>query len=190
MFTGIIETTSVVRNTAQKKRIREVTFAKPTSWKLKEGQSVNVNGICSTVVESSTKEFVVEYMPETLRKTTARSYVKGMKVNLERSLKRGDRMDGHVVQGHVDGTATVETRKKEGRSLLLTVRVKGAAAKYIVPGGSIALDGVSLTIAKRHGPHVTVALVPHTLTKTTLGNLKVGDTMNVESDVMMRRARV
>lgn len=193
MFTGIIEKTGKVTRIQKKGSVYEVALTKPSSWKLKNGQSVNVSGVCSTVVRSTTTGFVVEYMPETLRVTTMGNLVKGSEVNLERSLKFGDRMDGHMVMGHIEGVGRVGEKKKEGRSTLLTVKLPAGLARYAVSRGSIALDGVSLTVAKRHGPWITVALVPHTLLNTTLKNLEVGDLVNVETDIMARhtgRARV
>ena len=186
MFTGIIETTGKVARVQMKGTVKEVMVTKPASWKLRTGQSVNVAGVCSTVVRSTKSGFVVEYMPETLRVTTTKNLKKSDEVNLERSLKFGDRMDGHVVMGHVEGTAQVGEKKKEGRSTLLTLKLPAGLSRYAVSRGSIALDGVSLTIARRHGPWVTVALVPHTLAHTSLKSLSEGDWVNVETDIMAR----
>lgn len=195
MFTGIIERTASVQKVEMRRRIQVVTLSKPASWKLKKGQSVNISGVCSTVVSSRSTSVTVEYMPETQRVTTASSLSKGSKVNLERSLKYGDRMDGHLVSGHIEGVGTVGKRKKEGRSLLLSIKVPAPLGRYALERGSITIDGVSLTVARRHGPWVTVALVPHTLSHTTLGTLSVGDTVNIETDIRHRvlakpRARV
>ncbi len=195
MFTGIIEQTGTVKNVAMRGRAKVVTLSKPASWKLKKGQSVNVSGICSTVVSSGATSLTVEYMPETLRVTTAASLIKGTKVNLERSLKYGDRMDGHLVSGHIEGVGKVGKVEKEGRSLLLSIKVPALLGRYALERGSITIDGVSLTVARRHGPWVTVALVPHTLSHTTLGQLSVGDSINLETDIRHRalikpRARV
>lgn len=190
MFTGIIERTAIVRGTETRGRMKVVTLAKPASWKLKKGQSVSVSGICSTVVASTSTSFTVEYMPETLRTTIAGTYIKGRVVNLERSLKYGERMDGHFVQGHIEGTARVAEKKKEGRSTLLTLRFPAILARYALARGSVTLDGVALTVAKRHGPRVSVALVPHTQSHTTLGKIKIGEQVNVETDLLVRHARV
>lgn len=195
MFTGIIERKGMVKKVEMHGRAKVVTFSKPSSWKFKKGQSVNVNGVCSTVVSSSATSFTVEYIPETLRVTTAASLTKGARVNLERSLKYGDRMDGHLVSGHVEGVGKVGKREKEGRSKLLTVKIPALLGRYALERGSITIDGVALTVARRHGPWVTVALVPHTLSHTTLGQLSVRDTVNIETDIRHRaltkpRARV
>jgi len=186
MFTGIIEKTGKVSRTEMRGVVKEVTVTKPASWSLRKGQSVNIVGVCSTVVRSTNTALVVEYMPETLRVTTMKNLAKGNEVNLERSLKFGDRMDGHVVMGHVEGVAKVGEVTKEGRSTLLTLKLPAGLSRYAVSRGSIALDGVSLSIARRHGPWVTVALVPHTLSHTTLKHLKEGDLVNVETDIMAR----
>ncbi len=195
MFTGIIEKIAVVKSTEMRGRTKVVALTKPASWKLKKGQSMNVSGICSTVVSARATSFVVEYMPETLRVTTAATFRKGTNVNLERSLKYGDRMDGHLVSGHVEGRGTLGKREKEGRSLLLTLKIPALLGRYVVLRGSITVDGVATTVARRHGPRVTVALVPHTISHTTLGSLSVGDSVNIETDIrhhslMKPRARV
>ncbi len=195
MFTGIIERTASVKRVEMRGRAKAVTLSKPASWKLKKGQSVNVSGICSTVVSSSATSFTVEYMPETLRVTTAASFIKGTNVNLERSLKYGDRMDGHLVSGHIEGVGKVGKVEKEGRSLLLSIKVPALLGRYALERGSITIEGVSLTVARRHGPWVTVALVPHTLSHTRLGQLSVDDSVNIETDIRHRalikpRARV
>ncbi|MEK9160850.1 MAG: riboflavin synthase [Patescibacteria group bacterium] len=186
MFTGIIEKTGKITRVEKKGGVLTVTFSKPASWKLKNGQSINVSGVCSTVIRSTGTSVVVEYMPETLRVTTMGNVNQGDEVNLERSLKFGDRMDGHVVMGHIEGVGKVGEKKKEGRSTLLTLKLPAELARYTVSRGSIALDGVSLTVARRYGPGVTVALVPHTLLHTTLKDLSVGDSVNVETDIMAR----
>lgn len=195
MFTGIIERTGKVKRIGTRGKTSIVSLTKPASWKLKLGQSVSVNGVCSTVVSTRTTSFSVEYMPETLRVTTMATLSEGDGVNLERSLKYGDRMDGHLVMGHVEGRGVVGKVEKEGRSRLLTVKLPAQLARYAVPRGSIAIDGVSLTIARRHGPWITAALVPHTLSRTTLGALSAGDSVNIETDIRHRpltrpRARV
>jgi len=186
MFTGIIERTATVTKISDRGRVRIVTIKKPATWSFKKGQSISVSGVCSTVISSTANSFVVEYMPETLRVTAAGSITKGSTVNLERSLKYGDRMDGHMVQGHIEGTGRIGEIRKEGRSHVVTLKLPAGLARYAVDRGSIALDGVSLTVAKRHGPWVSVALVPHTLKETTLKAWAIGDLVNVETDIMAR----
>lgn len=186
MFTGIIEKRGRVQSVRTRGKLKEVVLKTPAGWKLKTGQSISVDGVCSTVVLHSATVFAVDYMPETLRNTTVGSFAPGSVVNLERSLKYGDRMDGHMVQGHVEGVARVGKIEKEGRSRKLTLKLPVGLARYTVKRGSIALNGVSLTIARMHGSLVTVALVPHTLKETTLSTLTIGDFVNVETDIMAR----
>lgn len=162
--------------------MKRVRIEKPRGWALALGQSVDVDGICSTVMECSATSFEVEYMPTTLEKTTASRFRKGNVVNLERSLTYGQRIDGHPVQGHVDTSAPVQQIQIVGRSRMITVRLRATLARQTVLHGSIAINGVSLTIAKKHGPNITVALIPHTLRTTNLGHLKEGDPVNVELD--------
>ncbi len=182
MFSGIIQATGRIKSVEEEKKIIRVRIEAPRSWNLALGASINVDGICSTVVKKGSGYFDVQYMPETLSKTTAATFKKGMLVNLERSLKFGDRIDGHPVQGHVDCTAPVREIVHQGGSREITIKPNAKLARAAMLHGSIALSGVSLTIAKKHGPNVTVALIPYSLKHTTLGTLKAGDLVNVEFD--------
>jgi riboflavin synthase len=182
MFAGIIETKGRVKAIEMKNKIRRIRVEAPNSWKLPLGASVNVDGICSTVVKKGAGYFDVEYMPETLSKTTASSFANGTIVNLERSLKYGQRIDGHPVQGHIDCAAVIREIAKKGSSRELVIKPNAALAGQAGLHGSIAINGVSLTIAKKHGPNITVALIPYTLKHTNLGTLQVGDAVNVEFD--------
>lgn len=161
-------------------------IALPSRWKLLHGQSVSVNGICTTVIASNKTSFDVEYMPETLRKTTARSWKAGALVNVERSLKFGDRVDGQFLSGHVEGTAMVTKVTPEGASTLLELSLTRALAVRTSLHGWVALDGVSLTVARKTASRVTVALIPYTLRHTNLHERTIGDRVNIETD----RARV
>ena len=182
MFAGIIETKGRVKAVEEQNRIRRVRIEVPRAWKLSLGASVNVDGICSTVVKKGAGFFDVEYMPETLSKTTAGRYTRAALVNLERSLTYGQRIDGHPVQGHVDCATPIRAIAKKGSSREFTIKPSAALARSAVLHGSIAINGVSLTIAKKHGPNIIVALIPYTLKHTNLGALKVGDVVNVEFD--------
>lgn len=182
MFAGIIEKQSRILSAEQKAGILRVRIAKPTKWKLIEGQSVSIDGICSTVVAMRAAAFDVEYMPETLAKTTAALFSKGRSVNLERSLVYGQRIDGHPVQGHVDAALPVRDIRINGKSREITFKPKAAVARAISLHGSIAINGVSLTVARKHGPNFTVALIPYTLKHTNLQDLQVGDLANIELD--------
>lgn len=182
MFAGIIEAKARVLKAERDGSVLAVTIQKPRVWKLTHGQSVNVDGICSTVVHTTPSSFRVEYMPETLSKTTAVLFRKGSLVNLERSLKYGDRIDGHLVQGHVDVCTPVRQVRHLGSSKEITIKPPAKAARSALQHGSIALNGVSLTVARKHGPNLTVALIPYTLKGTNLGSIVTSDMVNVEFD--------
>lgn len=182
MFTGIIQAQARVKAVSKAKKIGLVRIEVPRRWKVSLGASVNVDGICSTVVKKGKGFFDIEYMPETLSKTTAGRHTRGTLVNLERSLKYGDRVDGHFVQGHVDCTTTIRELVRNGSSVELTIKPAAKLARGATLHGSIAINGVSLTIARKHGPNITVALIPYSLKHTNLGALKKGDVVNVEFD--------
>lgn len=165
-----------------------VDVALPRDWKLAIGESVSVDGICSTIVAMNSRLFSVEYMPETLKKTTAAAFASKRVVNLERSLKWNERVHGHVVAGHVDAKGRVVSFDNVGRSKRLVVRVPLGLSRFIAARGSIAINGVSLTIVAAQKGRVEVALIPHTLAATNLANLKRGDEVNVECDLLARYA--
>lgn len=184
MFSGIIRATAKVRSVEKGKGILTVAIATPKGWKLAKGASVSVDGICSTVVKKTAGAFLVEYMPETLRLTTAADFSSGRIVNLEEPLRLGDTLDGHFVQGHVDGVGIVTRVATEPREI--SVRVPKDLRKYIAAKGSIAINGVALTIARMQKDECTVALIPYTLSHTNLGALAKGSRVNVEVDVIAR----
>lgn len=186
MFTGIIQATGKVERSSEKSGIRRVAIRRPAGWRLSLGQSISVDGICSTVVARAVKHFEVEYMPETLRKTTAGSFDRGTLLNLERSLGLKDFVDGHLVQGHVDGKGVVTKIEDEGASRLISVKVPADLKRFIAARGSIAVNGVSLTVARVRGTTFTVALIPHTLKATNLGLLTKGSEVNIETDLVAR----
>jgi riboflavin synthase len=186
MFTGIIQSKAKVVSTQKKGSVIQVRLEKPRDWKLTIGQSISVDGICSTVTLLPKGFFEVEYMPETLLKTTAGSFAKGSVVNLERSLTLNDYIDGHIVQGHVDARARVAEVIEEGTTRRITIEIPKPLHRYVAAQGSIAINGVSLTVARLSGARATVALIPHTLTVTNLGALKKGDMVNIEADLMAR----
>ncbi len=186
MFAGITQHVSEVMSAKERGLCRAVSVRTPRGWKLAKGQSVLVDGICSTVVKLGRGAFEVEYMPQTLSKTTARSFEKGTLVNLERSLRLRDFVDGHMVSGHVDALARVVDVKKRGASMLISLEVPKELKPYIALRGSIAVNGVSLTIAHKSGRHIVLALIPHTIAHTNLGNLEKGMRVNVEADMLAR----
>jgi len=189
MFTGIVETQAHIRKVTGKEML-QLTVEKPMSWKLKTGASISINGICVTVVSHSAKSFICDLMPETLRRTTAKSFAADALVNLERPLKMGDELGGHVVLGHVDSRGKVVATKDLGASREISISAPQKYSKEVIEKGSVAVDGVSLTVVRKRGNVFTVALIPHTLRMTTLGTLMKNDTVNLEFDVRGRSIAV
>lgn len=146
--------------------------------------SIAVSGVCLTVISHTAKDFSVEAVEETLKKTTLSRRSPGDAVNLERALAVGDRLGGHFVQGHVDGVGTVAGMTPQAGGRLLSIRLPEHLLPYVIPKGSIAIDGVSLTVAELEPPLIKIALIPHTLEVTTLGSLQTGDWVNVEVDMV------
>lgn len=184
MFTGIIETTAKVLSKAS----GGLTIERPASFDdVKIGSSICVAGACLSIVELTPSSMRFDVVDETWAKTRLGELKKGERVNLERAMKASDRLDGHVVQGHVEGVGTVTSY--ELRVSRMTISIPNEFKKFVVLKGSFAIDGVSLTVADVHDDEVTIALIPHTLANTTLGALKKGDLVNVETDVLLKAAR-
>jgi riboflavin synthase len=184
MFTGIIEamgTIAEVKRTGDGFRIR-IETALASSLKL--GDSVAVNGVCLTVMLIDGEQVLADIGPETARVTTLAELQRGQPVNLERPLKSNGRVDGHFVLGHVDAVGTIEELRKEGSSHWITVEFPPALAEYLVWKGSVALDGISLTIAGLGERHFDVQIIPYTWANTTLRSLRKGDKVNLECDVL------
>lgn len=139
-----------------------------------------------TVTSRKGRRFTVDVSPESLSRTTLGTFARGTRVNLERSLRLGDRLGGHVVQGHVDGVGKLESIRAQGEWLLYRFSAPRTLAPYLVEKGSIAIDGVSLTVFSCRGPRFSTALIPHTLAVTTLGARKPGDRVNLEADVLLK----
>ncbi len=155
-------------------------------WTSEPGASICVSGVCLTVVRTADESLEFDVITETLERSTLGSKRVGDRVNLERSLRVGDRLDGHFVQGHVDGTAAVDRIQESTREHVMWLRPEPSLAPYLVPKGSVAVDGVSLTIAAVAGGAFSIALIPTTLERTTLSSLTAGDRVNVESDIITR----
>ena len=194
MFTGIINDLGEVIDIHEKdENLRRLTIAcgyAPETIDI--GASIACSGICLTVVErgrpGNRASFTVDAAAETLRMTTAGDWRRGTKLNLERSLRLGDELGGHMVSGHVDGIAEVVARDDFLDSAGFSIRVPGALARFIAAKGSVALDGVSLTVNAVDGDIFSVLIIPHTLQVTTLGSLQPGARLNVEVDQMARYA--
>jgi riboflavin synthase len=187
VFTGLVEEAghvAEVRPTDAGARL--VIAAAGVVTDLALGDSVAVNGACLTAVEVTPGGFAVDCVAETLRRTTLGELAPGDRVNLERPMRLGDRLDGHLVQGHVDGVGTVRSVRAEGQSAVLEVAPPAPLLRYVVEKGSICVDGVSLTVAQRLSDAFTVALIPHTMAMTTLGPQALGRPVNLEVDVVAK----
>ena len=185
MFTGIVEEMGSVKkiiygSSSFKLSIECSTVIEGTV----KGDSIAVNGICLTVTELGQNWFMADVMPETMRKTGLEKLKPGGKVNLERALRLADRLGGHIVSGHIDGTGTITGLKKEDNAVLITITAPEQIMKYIVPKGSDALDGTSLTITELTTDTFTVSLIPLTRGFTILGFKSIGDRVNIECDII------
>ena len=187
MFTGLIEEAGVVAGVGPAAEGARLTISAAAVLEgLSAGDSVAVNGACLTAVEVSAGGFAADCVPETLRRTSLGSLRAGDRVNLERPMRLGDRLDGHMVQGHVDGVGRVRGTRGEGESTILEIAPPASLLRYIVEKGSIAVDGVSLTVAERLPDAFTVALIPHTMAVTTLGPGARDRAVNLEVDVLAK----
>jgi riboflavin synthase len=187
MFTGLVEEGGVVAAVAPAAEgARLWIAASAVLADLGIGDSVAVNGACLTAVEISGDGFAVDAVAETLRRTNLGALAPGDRVNLERPMRLGDRLDGHLVQGHVDGVGRVASARAEGESTVLGITAPPDLLRYVVEKGSVAVDGVSLTVAARLPEGFTVALIPHTMSITTLGPQAVGRAVNLEVDVVAK----
>src|SRR5215208_3413393 len=160
--------------------------ATPLGAELSPGDSVAVNGVCLTAVEPSADGFGADVMAETLRRSSLAPLGEGDSVNLELPLRAGDRLGGHIVQGHVDGTGTVESTSDDGFARVVRIATGPDVLRYVVEKGSIAIDGVSLTVASIDESGFTVSLIPETLERTTLGEATPGRVVNLEVDVLAK----
>ena len=186
MFTGIVAAVGKVRAARPARGGRRLVIA-AAGLDLRDvatGDSISVNGACLTVVARRSGAFEFDVSRETLRCTTG--LATGSRVNLEKALRAADRLGGHLVTGHVDGVGTVKKVAPSGDSRVLTLKVPAPLAKYIARKGSVAVNGVSLTVNAVKGPEFTVNLIPHTLAATNLGALRAGDRVNIEVDMLAR----
>jgi riboflavin synthase len=184
MFTGLIEAMgeiAEVKPTAAGFRLRLTTALAP---ELSSGDSLAVNGVCLTVVSADQQGLHADISPETARVTALGTLKRGSMVNLERPLRADARLGGHFVQGHVDATGTIEDIRPDGDSFWLTVRFPADLAPYIVRKGSIAVDGISLTVAGVDDRHLDVQIIPYTWEHTNLRTAKQGDPVNIECDIL------
>ena len=185
MFTGIIEDKGKILRVDLRGEGRRLILRVPRHLTdLQPGDSINVNGACVTVVEKTDDSIAVDVSSETLEKTTFREVREGDEVNLELAMRLSDRLGGHIVTGHVDAVGTLVERRSELEFVHLKIQVPKSVSRYVVPKGSIAVDGISLTVNTCEGDDIQMTLIPYTLEKTTLLNKRVGDRVNLEADVL------
>ena len=189
MFTGLVEALGTVRAVQPDGPGRLLRIAEPSiAAELPVGASVAVNGACLTVIECTGAEFTFAAGPETLRLTNLGELQKDARVNLERALRLSDRLGGHLVQGHVDGVGRIQMRELQGEWETVWFSCPAELTREMVRKGSIAVDGVSLTLVDVGADAFSVALIPHTLHMTTLGHKKVGESVNLETDLFGKYA--
>jgi riboflavin synthase len=186
MFTGLVESTARVRRVDPDGDGVRLEVETPLAAELNQGDSIAVNGVCLTAVDPAADRFKADVMAETLRRSSLGPLAEGDAVNVELPLRAGDRLGGHMVQGHVDGTGTVEEVRDEGFARLVRIGSPPELLRYVVEKGSIAVDGVSLTVADVDDASFTVSLIPETLERTTLGLATPGRVVNLEVDVLAK----
>jgi riboflavin synthase len=186
MFTGIITDLGRVRAVIPGGDTRFEIATRYDTRTIDRGASIACSGVCLTVVETGADWFAVQVSAETLSRTTLSRWREGTRVNLERALRVGDELGGHIVSGHVDAVAEIVERRPEGDSLRLAFAVPAAFAPAVAPKGSVALDGVSLTVNEVDGRRFGVNIIPHTQAATTFGRAAVGDRVNLEIDMLAR----
>lgn len=185
MFTGLVAELGTVEKLARQGESYHLTVtAKKVMNNLKIGDSVAVNGACLTVVHMDDNAFTADVMPETVRLTNIGSLHAGDRVNLERTLRLCDGLDGHIVSGHVEGLGTIVSQRSEGIAVVVSFTAESRLLKYILPKGSIAIDGISLTVTEVTETGFSVSLIPHTAKETTLGFKTMGDKVNLETDII------
>lgn len=188
VFTGIIEETGTVRETSLspgRPGVLSVTASMVLEG-TRIGDSIAVSGVCQTVVGMDEASFTVDVMPETAKRSTLGEIRPGTPVNLERALRMGDRIGGHIVNGHVDAVGQVRERRTEENAVVLEIALGEGLTRYIAPKGSVAVDGVSLTVVGSGRGAFSVSIIPHTLEETTLKGAKPGTRVNIEVDVIAK----
>lgn len=184
MFTGIIKELGHIESVQPLAGGRELTIACELAGRVEIDQSISINGVCHTVTAVDARTFTVQTVEETLRKTAIGELVAGDRVNLEPSLRPEQLLDGHMVQGHVDGTGTITRMEQEGTDWLVSIRYDDQFRDLVVGRGSIAVDGISLTVADEENDTFTVAIIPYTYEHTNLHTRSAGDRVNLEFDIL------
>jgi len=188
VFTGIVEGLGIIKKFEKKTNTRSAARMKVDLGNLakglKAGHSVAINGVCLTVTKISKNDVEFEMIRETIRKTDLGKLESGDKVNIERSLKVGDRMEGHFVLGHIDGTGKIIKIKKMPKEIKLWIELPNDLTKHVVKKGSITIDGISLTLVDVIKNKISVCIIPHTMKITNLNSKKIGDKVNIETDIL------
>ncbi len=186
MFTGLIADLGSVRSVERDSDGATLEISTRLAGELAEGDSVAVNGVCLTATAVDDGSFRAQAMAETLRRSTLERLTVGSPVNLELALRADGRLGGHIVQGHVDGTGTIEAVREDGFARIVSIGVPLELISYLVNKGSVAVDGVSLTVSEVRSGGFSVSLIPETLQRTSLGEAQVGDRVNIEVDVLAK----
>lgn len=185
MFTGIVEEVGTIYGMLTGSKAGSLHIkASLVREGSKVGDSIAVNGVCLTVTQFTASGFVVDVMPETLNKTNLGELRYGDPVNLERAMSVGDRLGGHLVSGHVDGRGRILSKKQRENAVLYEIEAATDIQRYIIPRGSVTVDGISLTVVDVHANSFSLSIIPHTVTVTTLGKKNVGDHVNLENDLI------
>jgi riboflavin synthase len=186
MFTGMIEEVGMLRRVERKGQAMVLSIAASRILEdIHPGDSISVNGVCLTVIAFDEGSFTVDVMPETFRRSTLKELPIGARVNLERAMPAQGRFGGHIVQGHVDSTGVVESRQQEDNAVVFRiVPADPAVLRYILPKGSIAVDGISLTVVDVSDTSFSVSIIPHTLEQTVLAERRPGQRVNLETDII------
>ena len=185
MFTGLVEELGKIKSITKGTTSARLTIeGQVVLQDVKLGDSIAVNGTCLTVVEYTQRSFTADVMPETVRSTVLAELKPGDVVNLERTLRLGDRLGGHIVSGHVDGVGVIRSKERSDNAIVVTIEAPPEVMRYIIAKGSIAIDGTSLTIVDYGTDWFSVSLIPHTASLTTVGLKETGSKVNLEADVL------
>ncbi|MFY0543925.1 riboflavin synthase [Brevibacillus sp. H7] len=185
MFTGIVEELGVLENVTGNSVASKLLIKADKVLKgVQLGDSIAVNGVCLTVTSFSSAHFTADVMPETMKKTNLGRLKRGETINLERAMRLGDRFGGHIVSGHVDGTGEIVSREPHANAVLFRIKAGADLLKYMVPRGSVAVDGISLTLVDVTAAGFTISIIPHTLSHTNMQGKHPGDLVNLECDVI------
>ena len=186
MFTGIVEEIGIVKSVIDSEFGSITIDAKKVLEDVHIGDSIAVNGVCLTVTSFNSHSFTADVMGETVRRTSLSQLNKGSSVNLERAMIASGRFGGHIVSGHVDSIGKISRMKRDGNSIRVTIDTSYDTLRYIVEKGSICIDGISLTVTNVDNVGFSVSVIPHTMSETTLLNKKVGDNVNLETDIIAK----